>query len=116
MMRFLVCSGMERAAAELFSAADTVPGVSPRCCAMVLSVTLASPRCAGFSLGGSMIFIWFSAHLLKMRYSKRGAELGIASRQARPMPQQAEILAPLGCCRARLGCKLLAGSFAQVSA
>ena len=25
MMRFLVCSGMERAAAELFSAAETVP-------------------------------------------------------------------------------------------
>jgi len=26
----LVCSGMERAAAELFRAAETVPGVSPR--------------------------------------------------------------------------------------
>jgi len=25
-----VCSGMERAAAELFRAAETVPGVSPR--------------------------------------------------------------------------------------
>src|SRR6267154_4948292 len=56
MMRFLVCSGMERAAAELFRAADTVPGVRPRCCAMVLRVTLGSPRWAGFFLGGSVIY------------------------------------------------------------
>src|SRR5437667_12238312 len=97
MMRFFVCSGMERAAAELFSAAETVPGVNPRCCAMVLSVTLGSPRCAGFFLGGRSIFIWFSAHLLKTGYSKRGAELGIASWQARPMPQEADTRAPLGC-------------------
>jgi hypothetical protein len=40
----LVCSGMDRAAGELFSAAETVPGVSPRCVAMVFSVTLSEPR------------------------------------------------------------------------
>src|ERR1051325_7654831 len=43
-IRFLVCSGMDRAAAESFSAAETVPGVSPSRSAIVLSVTL----CDGF--------------------------------------------------------------------
>src|SRR3984893_3924833 len=38
-MPCLVCSGIERAAAELFSAAETVPGVKPRCSAITLSVT-----------------------------------------------------------------------------
>src|SRR5258706_6669874 len=40
-MRCLVCSGIERAAAELFNAAETVPGVRPRCSAMVLRVTFS---------------------------------------------------------------------------
>src|SRR6267142_6526199 len=44
MIRFFVCSGRERAAWELFSAAETVPAVSPRCSAMVFSVTLSEPR------------------------------------------------------------------------
>src|SRR5579859_886481 len=43
-MRFLVCSGIERAAGELFSVADTVPAARPRCCATVLSVTFLFPR------------------------------------------------------------------------
>src|ERR1700733_3034580 len=47
-MRRLVCSGRERAAAESLSAADTVPGVRPRCWARVLSVALDSFRAAGF--------------------------------------------------------------------
>src|SRR5437660_1288882 len=55
MMRFFVCSGMERAAGELFRAAETVPGVSPRCSAMVLRVTLSSLRKPDFSLGGGVI-------------------------------------------------------------
>src|SRR3981081_1001498 len=38
-MRCLVCSGIERAAAELFNAAETVPGVKPRCSAITFSVT-----------------------------------------------------------------------------
>src|ERR1700682_60012 len=40
-MRCLVCSGMERAAAELFKVAETVPGVRPRCLAMVVRVTFS---------------------------------------------------------------------------
>src|SRR6266481_2156086 len=55
MMRFFVCWGMERAAGELFRAAETVPGVSPRCSAMVLRVTLSSLREPDFSLGGGVI-------------------------------------------------------------
>src|SRR6516165_3913632 len=35
-----VCSGMERAAAELFRTAETVPGVRPRCCATAFRVTM----------------------------------------------------------------------------
>src|SRR5713226_4298756 len=69
MMRFLVCCGIERAAAELFRAAETVPGVSPRCCAMVLSVTLFSWRWPGFFLGGGVIYR-FSAQLPKLGYGK----------------------------------------------
>src|SRR5256884_9697818 len=56
MMRFFVCSGMERAAGELFSAAETVPGVSPRCSAMVFRVTLSSWRGPDFFLGGGVIY------------------------------------------------------------
>src|SRR6266436_4333120 len=46
---------MERAAAELFSAADTVPGVNCRCCAMVFRVTRSGLRTPGFAL--RLIFI-----------------------------------------------------------
>src|SRR6266481_5755243 len=56
MMRFFVCSGMERAAGELFRAAETVPGVSPRCSAMVFKVTLSSLRGPDFFLGGGVIY------------------------------------------------------------
>src|SRR5436853_4414788 len=55
MMRFFVCWGMERAAGELFRAAETVPGVSPRCSAMVFRVTLSSLSEPDFSLGGGVI-------------------------------------------------------------
>ena len=55
MMRFLVCSGIERAAGELFRAAETVPGVSPSCSAMVFRVTLFSLRGPGFLLGSYVI-------------------------------------------------------------
>src|ERR1700753_1329793 len=41
-MRCLVCSEMDRAAAELFSVAETVPAVRRRRAAIVLSVTLVS--------------------------------------------------------------------------
>src|ERR1700733_3801529 len=41
-MRFLVRSGTERAAAELFSTAETVPGVSPTCSATAFKVTIRS--------------------------------------------------------------------------
>src|SRR5215471_6153999 len=40
---FRVCSGMERAAVELFRTAETVPGVRPRCCATAFRVT--TPFC-----------------------------------------------------------------------
>jgi len=56
MMRFFVCSGIERAAGELFRAADTVPGVSPRCSAMVFKVTLSSVCGPDFFLGGGVIY------------------------------------------------------------
>jgi hypothetical protein len=46
---------MERAAAELFRAAETVPGVSPRCSAMVFRVTLPSMGGLGFFLGDGVI-------------------------------------------------------------
>src|SRR6266700_4398639 len=55
-MRFFVCSGMERAAGELFSAAETVPGVSPSCSAIVFRVTLFSLRRPGFFLGVGLIY------------------------------------------------------------
>jgi hypothetical protein len=41
-MRCLVLSGIERAAAELLSAAETVPGVRFKWLAMVFSVTFRS--------------------------------------------------------------------------
>ena len=41
-MRLRVCSGMERAAEELFRTAETVPGVRPRCFATDFNVT--APR------------------------------------------------------------------------
>src|SRR6266478_4684465 len=67
MMRVLVCSGMERAAGELLRAAETVPGVSPRCWAIVFSVTLSSLRRADFFRNGVMDR--FSAHqLLHVKY------------------------------------------------
>src|SRR5579885_801503 len=53
-MRCLVCSGMERAAGELLSAAETVPGVRPGGSAMVFSVTLPSFADSGFFFGGGM--------------------------------------------------------------
>src|ERR1700674_2943635 len=56
MMRFFVCAGIERAAGELFRAADTVPGVSPRCSAIVFRVTLSSLRGPDFFLGGGVIY------------------------------------------------------------
>src|SRR5580704_9627565 len=43
-MRSLVCCGKARAAAELFSTAETVPGVKPTRSATVLSVTMESLR------------------------------------------------------------------------
>src|SRR5258708_22647349 len=67
MMRFFVCSGMERDAGELFRAAETVPGVSPRCSAMVFRVTLSSLRGPDFFLGGGVIFRTF-VHLPKLGY------------------------------------------------
>src|SRR5215472_3755972 len=56
MMRFLVCSGIERAAGELFRAAETVPGVRPRWSAIVFRVTFVSRRRGGFFLGGCVIY------------------------------------------------------------
>src|ERR1700730_8946121 len=46
---------MERAAAELFSAADTVPGVRCRCSAIVLRVTRSGLRAPGLPLLGVVI-------------------------------------------------------------
>src|SRR5277367_2763693 len=59
-MRCLVASEMERAAAELFSAAETVPGVRPRRVAMVFSVTLTS--CGGPKLffGATRVLPWLA--------------------------------------------------------
>src|SRR2546429_3667066 len=55
-MRFFVCSGMERAAGELFRAAETVPGVRPRWSAMVLRVTRGSERRSCFFLDDWVIY------------------------------------------------------------
>src|SRR5579863_6124184 len=41
---------MDFAAAESFKAAETVPGVKPRCCAMVFSVTFPSLALPAFFL------------------------------------------------------------------
>src|ERR1700682_6681013 len=49
-MRCLVCSGMDRAAEELFSAAETVPGVRFKCSAIVRSVTFRSFGVPDFAL------------------------------------------------------------------
>src|SRR5215471_1077877 len=56
MMRFFVCSGMDRAAGELFRAAETVPGVRPRWSAMVLRVTRGSGRRGCFFLDDWVIY------------------------------------------------------------
>lgn len=55
-MRFFVCCGMERAAGELFRAAETVPGVRPRWSAMVLSVTRGSGGRGCFFLDDWVIY------------------------------------------------------------
>src|ERR1700746_1167470 len=55
-MRFFVCSGIERAAGELFKAAETVPGVRPRWSAMVLRVTRGSERRGCFFLDDWVIY------------------------------------------------------------
>src|SRR6059058_496506 len=55
-MRFFVCSGMERAAGELFRAAETVPGVRPRWSAIVLRVTRGSERRGCFFLDDWVIY------------------------------------------------------------
>src|SRR5215467_2031640 len=56
MMRFFVCSGMDRVAGELFRAAETVPGVRPRWSAMVLRVTRGSGRRGCFFLDDWVIY------------------------------------------------------------
>src|SRR5437870_5482181 len=76
MMRFLVCSGMERAAGELFNAAETVPGVRPRCSAMVFRVTLGSERRDCFFPGGCVICKTLR-HLRKLVYLRFPPHCGL---------------------------------------
>src|SRR6516225_11272247 len=83
-----VCSGMERAAAELFRTAETVPGVRPRCCATAFKVTTPfcflgpedlrvvirnGPSCSSRVSAGSHNYRAFAA-------------CGIAVRRAEPLP------------------------------
>ena len=66
-----VVSGMERDAGELFSTAETVPGVRPTCFATSFSVT------APFSFNGFSRFNFFTAHPETFRRERDGQPTGV---------------------------------------
>ncbi len=72
MIRFFVCWGMERAAGELFNAAETVPGVKPSCSAMVLRVTLGSVRWLDLLFAVGVIYTSSKHMLLYVKYTVHG--------------------------------------------
>src|SRR6266481_6687252 len=74
---------MERAAAELFSAADTVPGVKFRCSAIVLRVTRSGLRPSGLPWLGVVIDSASTQHLAHSGpYSRPRARFALFPRES----------------------------------